>query len=192
MLVDPIREPQSLKDASHDKDLNQLGAQFIAKYAGHLGPGNKMLDVGAFADRETWPGKETKACWEENMKSLGLLEDITLYHKNSLAVADAYLDEFFDIVYIDASHIYPDVVADINAWWPKVKKGGYICGHDCELLLKPEYVDTIINHPLWDTDDMILVEGLPVNVIHAGVVVATMEIFGDKLQQRNHTWWVQK
>ena len=50
MLLDPNNEPRGLQDASRDKDLNQLGAQFIAKYGGHLGPGKKMLDIGAFAD----------------------------------------------------------------------------------------------------------------------------------------------
>ena len=39
-------------------------------------------------------------------------------------------DEFFDLVYIDASHWHKDVVEDIKSWLPKVKRGGYLSGHD--------------------------------------------------------------
>lgn len=39
-------------------------------------------------------------------------------------------DGSLDYVYIDANHAYEYVYQDINAWYPKVKKGGWLCGHD--------------------------------------------------------------
>jgi hypothetical protein len=39
-------------------------------------------------------------------------------------------DEYFDFVYIDATHIYEAALADLRAYLPKVKKGGILCGDD--------------------------------------------------------------
>lgn len=48
----------------------------------------------------------------------------------SIEAAKNYADNSLDFVFIDASHEYQDVVDDINAWYPKVKVGGTLAGHD--------------------------------------------------------------
>lgn len=37
---------------------------------------------------------------------------------------------YFDFVFIDGDHSYEGVKRDIRLWKPKVKKGGYLIGHD--------------------------------------------------------------
>lgn len=39
-------------------------------------------------------------------------------------------DNSCDIVYIDMDHSYDSVIRDIKLWFPKVKIGGFISGHD--------------------------------------------------------------
>lgn len=39
-------------------------------------------------------------------------------------------DESLDFAYIDARHDYSSVREDIRDWWPKVKPGGLLAGHD--------------------------------------------------------------
>lgn len=46
----------------------------------------------------------------------------------SVDAAIEFGNETFDIVYIDANHLC--AAEDIAAWWPKVKVGGWLCGHD--------------------------------------------------------------
>jgi hypothetical protein len=44
--------------------------------------------------------------------------------------AKHYEDNSLDFVFIDAAHDYESVRQDILTWLPKIKKGGYIGGHD--------------------------------------------------------------
>jgi len=54
----------------------------------------------------------------------------------SLNVYSKFEDNFFDFVYIDADHTESAVYADLYSWYPKVRSGGVLAGHDyCECLL---------------------------------------------------------
>lgn len=57
-------------------------------------------------------------------------EFVTPIKAKSLEAANVFRDRFFDLIFIDASHKYADVSADIRAWLPKLKHGGIFCGHD--------------------------------------------------------------
>jgi len=39
-------------------------------------------------------------------------------------------DNSLDVVYIDADHKYEPVLADVRAWYAKVRPGGILCGDD--------------------------------------------------------------
>lgn len=48
----------------------------------------------------------------------------------SLDASKLYEDRSLDFVFIDAAHDYTNVYRDILSWYPKVKVGGIISGHD--------------------------------------------------------------
>jgi hypothetical protein len=100
-----------------------------------LANANKKID---FFVVDTWNGSaEHKANPEitnlydifiSNMKSLE-----NFYHPmrmTSLEAAEKFADNSIDFIFIDASHEYQDVYNDLKAWYPKLKNGGIMAGHD--------------------------------------------------------------
>lgn len=57
-------------------------------------------------------------------------ERATIIKMRSVAAAAMFPDASFDFVFLDADHRAEGVKADIIAWLPKVKPGGWIGGHD--------------------------------------------------------------
>lgn len=63
--------------------------------------------------------------------SLKLPKGILNYHKmTSEEASKKFLPESLDFVFIDGSHAYEFVKLDLACWYPKVKPGGIIAGHD--------------------------------------------------------------
>lgn len=48
----------------------------------------------------------------------------------SWEASSKYDDNSLDFIFIDAAHDYYSVTKDLNSWFPKLKKGGTIAGHD--------------------------------------------------------------
>jgi hypothetical protein len=70
--------------------------------------------------------------------------------------SELFDDESLDFVYIDANHRYEYVKQDISLWYPKVRKGGIVAGHD--YLKLDWYADkSYANHPkdkhIWTDKD---------------------------------------
>lgn len=53
-----------------------------------------------------------------------------MIRSDSKNAAELFDDETLDFVYIDANHKYEYVKQDIELWFPKVRKGGIVTGHD--------------------------------------------------------------
>lgn len=57
-------------------------------------------------------------------------EIVSLLRMPSIEGAKLFAGNQLDWVYIDGAHDYRNVLADLDAWWPKVKPGGVVAGHD--------------------------------------------------------------
>lgn len=80
--------------------------------------------------------------------------------ERSVAAAENVGNASLDFVFIDADHSYEGCKADIEAWTRKVKRGGWLCGHD-------------YGHPDFP-----------------GVKIAVDEVFGSEIElDADNTWF---
>jgi predicted O-methyltransferase YrrM len=69
--------------------------------------------------------------YEVYLKNIEPLKEYIITIKgNSHDVYNQFEDESIDFLFIDGSHEYKDVLKDLQLWYPKVKTGGIISGHD--------------------------------------------------------------
>lgn len=75
------------------------------------------------------PEQEEKA-YQMVVKMFASQENVEVIRAESPDASSLFPDGLFDWVYIDANHTYLAAQADIDAWWPKVGRGGLLAGHD--------------------------------------------------------------
>ena len=79
-------------------------------------------------DPYSWP-----AVFEAEKMFVSMMSDYPNIKKIKMTSTEAsklYEDHSIDFIYIDADHTYNAVLEDIGSWISKVKKGGYLGGHD--------------------------------------------------------------
>lgn len=68
--------------------------------------------------------------YEAFMRRMSPYDNVLVSRTPSPASARGFDNLSLDLVYIDGMHTRAEVEADIKAWLPKVKQGGYLAGHD--------------------------------------------------------------
>jgi predicted O-methyltransferase YrrM len=98
---------------------------------------------------EEYVGVDLFDCYEENkdgsyelMKTQGsmIYNSLELMYQNNSnikfkigltnKVVQEFENKYFDLIFIDAGHEYPQVSQDIELWYPKMKKNGVFSGDD--------------------------------------------------------------
>lgn len=68
---------------------------------------------------------------------------VQIYREYTFDAVKRFPDEYFDLVYVDADHSYEGCLKDMQDWYPKVKKGGFLTGDDYRNLLAPNTLSKI-------------------------------------------------
>lgn len=78
-----------------------------------------------------------------NIIDCGYGDAISLIIADSVAASRLFGDASVDWVHLDARHDYASVKADIQAWLPKIKSGGWLSGDDYNEAKWPEVVRAV-------------------------------------------------
>jgi len=77
------------------------------------------------------------------IRRLSKFPNVEILRKTSKDASAIFADGSLAWAFIDANHQYEACLEDMNLWFPKVKKGGFLCGHDycTEDNVKTDYVE---------------------------------------------------
>ena len=107
--------------------------------SGAEGPRNKDYHGAAVAEG----GGTLAGQLHRNVIDCGYATVITLIVAESVTAAALFADRSIDWVHLDARHDREHLMADIAAWRPKVKNGGWLSGDDFDPVKWPDVVSTI-------------------------------------------------
>ncbi len=68
--------------------------------------------------------------YQETLVKLSNYPNSVILRRTSNEASKMFADNSLDFVYIDADHKFESVLADLTLWYPKIKKGGILAGHD--------------------------------------------------------------
>jgi cephalosporin hydroxylase len=121
------------EDGAHFVEVGVFLGKSLSFLAVEIINSGKNIRLDAVDTFEGSPEKEVreKTLYDNFLQNIEPIKDyINVIKSDSVEAAKQYEDNSLDFVYIDASHHYEYVKADILAWLPKIKAGGYIGGHD--------------------------------------------------------------
>lgn len=107
---------------------------FLAVEAINSGKQLRIVAVDSWEDHVpvtspgSYDGEETYRSYLAHIEPVS--DQVRTVRAKSLDAAETFEEESCDFVFIDASHEYQDVLEDLRAWYPKVKPGGVLAGHD--------------------------------------------------------------
>lgn len=67
---------------------------------------------------------------EKAHKRMKSYENCTFLEEYSMFSVNRFSDNSVDFVYLDGNHTDPFITQDLKSWYPKVRPGGFLAGHD--------------------------------------------------------------
>lgn len=73
---------------------------------------------------------DVEAAFETAKKNFSNVSNVKMCKGLSSSIVSDFSDDSLDLIYIDADHSYAGALKDLQLWYPKIKSGGIISGHD--------------------------------------------------------------
>jgi hypothetical protein len=169
--------------------INRVNARRVLEVGSWLGNGSTQ-ELGAHCDEvycvDHWQGNpgvqrhqelietfDVFATFQANTAIFGRkIRPLMMSSKDAAAVV---AENAFDLIFLDADHTYEATLADIGFWRSKVRRGGILCGHDCEG--RPDDFGRLL---LDEARDLDTIESARFPRIHPGCILAIDEGFSGR------------
>lgn len=98
-----------------------------------------LTTIDPYKGYQDWNGEITQETVErfmevakKNLKQYG--KRVKMLREESVNAAGTFKDESVDFIFVDGDHSYDATLADCEAYYQKLKKGGIFCGHDYQTI----------------------------------------------------------
>ena len=91
---------------------------------------SKLYAVDLWVDMPQYVKTERYGLFLENLKKMNATDYVKVLRMDSSEAARNFQDNSVDVVFIDTLHTYEVTKSELDAWWPKLKIGGEMLGHD--------------------------------------------------------------
>ena len=88
---------------------------------------DNLLQEGNTVEAAVSNLSEAERIFDEKMRAY---PNVVKVRKLSTVAFSDFADGSLDAIYIDGNHVYNNVCKDITLWFPKIRDGGTIAGHD--------------------------------------------------------------
>jgi hypothetical protein len=116
-------------------ELGSFKGQFANTILNNWGGKLLMVDVWRELPHQEYDDasnhREHIDAYSQSMENIKGFEDRAyMLRMKGEHACDFIQDESLDFIYIDANHTYDAVKQDLKLWYPKIKSGGLVMGHD--------------------------------------------------------------
>lgn len=133
--------------------------------------------------------QDVLSTFRHNVAALGYERVVKPMVMDSVTAASVFRSRSLDVVFVDGDHRYSGVRADIEAWLPKIRIGGILCGHDGSTSYSSQP-----DRAIRAIENSREVDYLPEYQLHPGVTKALHDCLGDRQKLAGNTciWYWRK
>lgn len=84
-----------------------------------------------------------------NLKKCDVLDYVNIIKSDSVEASRLFSDESIDFLYVDGGHSYNQIIADIKAWYNKLKIGATLAGDDIDYPAVYDAIVTLFDDDFW-------------------------------------------
>ncbi len=127
-----------------------------------------------------------KKLFFHNIESAKISEKITTIVGSNEKILKILPKNYYNIIYLDASHYYEEVLTNLKDCEKLIKEKGIIMGDDFEL----SYNDIDQDFARQNLDKDFIIDPLTSSGYHVGVTTALYDFYGDKVFKDGNLWYI--